>query len=81
MCLSATGMCEKHKSGRRRGKGMSFANKLKQQLLNLRYDELRQLRARTHGLLRFSKRLGRRKCCCRRKIRMWPSSMPTVFSA
>lgn len=34
---------------------MSFANKLKQQLLNLRYDELRQLRARTHGLLRFSK--------------------------
>lgn len=24
---------------------MSFANKLKQQLLNLRYDELRQLRS------------------------------------
>lgn len=40
---------------------MSFANKLKQQLLNLRYDELRQLRARTHGLLRFSKAFGPQK--------------------
>lgn len=37
---------------------MSFANELKRQLLRLRYDDLRQLRARTHGLLRFSKAFG-----------------------
>ena len=40
---------------------MSFANELKRQLLRLRYDDLRQLRARTHGLLRFSKAFGLQK--------------------
>lgn len=40
---------------------MSFANELKRQLLRLRYDDLRQLRARTHGLLRFSKAFGPQK--------------------
>ena len=40
---------------------MSFANELKRHLLRLRYDDLRQLRARTHGLLRFSKAFGPQK--------------------
>lgn len=40
---------------------MSFANVLKQQLLHLRYEELGELYARTHGLLRFSKAFGPRK--------------------
>lgn len=40
---------------------MSFANVLKQQLLHLRYEELGELYARTHGLLRFSKAFGPQK--------------------
>ncbi|MDD3192920.1 MAG: DNA-binding protein WhiA [Oscillospiraceae bacterium] len=40
---------------------MSFANELKRQLLHQRYDDVRLLRARTHGLLRFSKAFGAQK--------------------
>ena len=40
---------------------MSFSNELKRQLLHLQYDEVEVLRARTHGLLRFSKEFGPHK--------------------
>lgn len=40
---------------------MSFSNELKRQLLHLQYDEVEVLRARTHGLLRFSKAFGPQK--------------------
>lgn len=48
---------------------MSFANVLKQQLLHLRYEELGELYARTPRLLRFPKRLARRKCCYKQKTK------------
>lgn len=40
---------------------MSFANELKQELLRLRYADVRLFRARIHGLLRFSKHFDRDK--------------------
>lgn len=40
---------------------MSFSNELKRLLLHLQYDEVETLRARTHGLLRFSKAFGSEK--------------------
>ncbi len=40
---------------------MSFSNTLKQDLMHLRYEDVAVLRARTHGLLRFSKAFGIQK--------------------
>ena len=40
---------------------MSFANDLKKLLMNIRYEDVPAFRARTHGLLRFSKQFTKEK--------------------
>ena len=40
---------------------MSFANDLKKQLMSIRYEDVPAFRARTHGLLRFSKMFSKEK--------------------
>lgn len=70
MCLSAIGTSARREQRQEEWKkGMSFANVLKQQLLHLRYEELGELYARTHGCCAFPKRLARGKCCYKQKTK------------
>ncbi len=59
MFSSPIGISARFKRLKKGEAAMSFSNELKRLLLHLEYEDAPTLRARTHGLLRFSKAFGR----------------------
>lgn len=80
-CLSAIGTSARREQRQEEWKkGMSFANVLKQQLLHLRYEELGELYARTHGCCAFQSVWPAENAATNRKQKRSRAGMPTASS-